>query len=41
VFGKVTEGMDVVDTLTPRDPSNIATPQPEGDRIISVEIVEG
>ena len=41
VFGIVTEGMDVVDKLTPRDPSNVATPQPEGDRIISIEIVEG
>ena len=40
VFGKVTEGMEIVDTLTPRDPSNVATPQPEGDTIISVEIVE-
>ena len=41
VFGIVTEGMDVVDKLTPRDPSNVATPQPEGDRIISIEIIEG
>jgi len=41
VFGKVTEGMEIVDKLTPRDPQNIATPQPEGDRIISVQIVEG
>src|SRR3990172_6001666 len=39
--GKVVEGMEVVDTLTPRDPQNVATPQPEGDRIISIEIVEG
>ena len=41
VFGQVTEGMDVVDTLTARDPSNIAALQPEPDRIISIEIVEG
>jgi len=41
VFGKVVEGMEVVDSLTPRDPENVATPQPEGDRIISIEIVEG
>jgi len=41
VFGKVVEGMEVVDALTPRDPENVATPQPEGDRIISVEIKEG
>jgi len=41
VFGKVVEGMEVVDSLTPRDPENVATPQPEGDRIISIEIKEG
>ena len=41
VFGKVVEGMEVVDALTPRDPDNVATPQPEGDRIISIEIIEG
>jgi peptidylprolyl isomerase len=40
VFGKVTEGMDAVDKLTPRDPSNVSTPQPEGDKIISIEIIE-
>jgi peptidylprolyl isomerase len=41
VFGKVVEGMETIDALTPRDTSNVATPQPEGDRIISIEIVEG
>ena len=41
VFGEVTEGMDVVDSLTPRDPSNIATPQPTGDTIITIVIEEG
>ena len=41
VFGKVVEGMEVVDSLTPRDTENVATPQPEGDRIISIEIKEG
>ncbi len=41
VFGKVVEGMEVVDSLTPRDPDNVATPQPEGDKIIGIEIVEG
>ena len=41
VFGMVVGGMEVVDALTPRDPQNIATPQPEGDRIISIEITEG
>jgi peptidylprolyl isomerase len=40
VFGKVVDGMDVVDSLTPRDPQNLATPQPEGDRIISITIEE-
>jgi len=41
VFGKVVKGMDVVASLRPRDPSNTATPQPEGDRIISIQIKEG
>jgi len=40
VFGKVVEGMEVIDSLTPRDPSNIATPQPPGDTIISIKIEE-
>jgi peptidylprolyl isomerase len=39
IFGEVTEGMDVVDCITPRDPS--ANPNlPPGDQIISVEIDE-
>src|SRR4030042_1887659 len=33
IFGKVVEGMEVVDSLTPRDPENIATPPPPGDTI--------
>ena len=41
VFGKVVEGMEVVDTLTARDPQNVATPQPDGDKIVSIEITEG
>src|SRR3990172_6920744 len=41
VFGKVVEGMEVVEALTPRDPENVATPQPEGDAIISIDITEG
>jgi peptidylprolyl isomerase len=41
VFGKVVEEMKVVDSLTPRDPSNIATPQPPGDTIITITIQEG
>jgi peptidylprolyl isomerase len=40
VFGKVIEGMEVVDSLTARDPSNIATPQPPGDTIIAIVIEE-
>lgn len=41
VFGKVVEGMDVVDALTPRDPANVTTPQPDvGDQIITVRIEE-
>jgi peptidyl-prolyl cis-trans isomerase B (cyclophilin B) len=38
VFGKVVEGMDVVESLTPRDPRD-ANPPP-GDVILTVEIVE-
>jgi peptidylprolyl isomerase len=41
VFGKVIEGMEAVDSLTPRDPSNIATDQPPGDAIITITIQEG
>jgi len=42
VFGQVVEGMEVVESLTPRDPANLATPQPEsGDRIITITIEEG
>jgi peptidylprolyl isomerase len=40
VFGKVVEGMEVVDSLTPRDPENIATPQPPGDTITTIVIEE-
>ena len=38
VFGTVTEGMDVVDAITPRDPAAASSP---GDRIQSVVIEEG
>lgn len=37
VFGVVTEGMDVVDAITPRDPAGAKSP---GDRIQSVVIEE-
>ena len=37
IFGTVTEGMDVVDCITPRDPASAQAP---GDAIISVEISE-
>ncbi len=40
VFGKVVEGMKVVDALTPRDPATDPT-APPGDAIISIEIEEG
>ncbi len=39
VFGKVVEGMKVVDSLTPRDPATDPT-APPGDTIISIEIKE-
>jgi peptidylprolyl isomerase len=39
VFGKVTSGMDVVQKITPRDPSK--TGQPAGDIIASIQIIEG
>ncbi len=37
VFGKVVQGMDVVDKITPRDPMKATTP---GDKIKKVEIQE-
>jgi cyclophilin family peptidyl-prolyl cis-trans isomerase/protein-disulfide isomerase len=39
VFGKLVSGMDVLQKLTPRDPST-AMDLPPGDQILSVEIVE-
>ena len=38
VFGRVTEGMDVVESITPRDP---ASARETGDKLISVTIQEG
>jgi cyclophilin family peptidyl-prolyl cis-trans isomerase len=38
-FGRVTEGMDVLESLTPRDPSTDRD-APPGDRIISIDIEE-
>ena len=38
VFGRVTEGLDVLRALTSRDPSQPG--QPPGDRILSIEINE-
>jgi len=38
IFGKVVEGMDVVEALTPRDPAQ--NPDFDGDELITVEIVE-
>jgi len=39
VFGKVTEGMDVLKTLTARDPSKNPN-APAGDKILTIEIIE-
>jgi cyclophilin family peptidyl-prolyl cis-trans isomerase len=39
IFGEVLEGMDVVESLTPRDPSQ-GGDLPAGDRIISISIQE-
>jgi len=38
VFGRVVEGLELLDALTPRDPS--AGSPPPGDTILSIEIVE-
>jgi peptidylprolyl isomerase len=40
VFGKVIEGMEVVDSLTPRDPASDPN-APPGDTIITITIQEG
>lgn len=39
VFGEVTQGMEVVDCITPRDPSRNPN-APAGDKIIAIEIQE-
>jgi peptidylprolyl isomerase len=39
IFGEVTEGMDVVDCITPRDPGRNPN-APAGDKIISITIDE-
>lgn len=39
VFGKVIKGMDILNRLTPRDPSK--GPTTPGDKIISITIAEG
>jgi len=38
-FGRVTQGMDVIQQLTPRDPDKAG--QPRGDVITSIQIIEG
>ena len=38
VFGRVTQGMDVVQKITPRDPEKATT---QGDIIASIKIIEG
>ncbi len=37
VFGKVTNGLDVLNKITPRDPSTATTP---GDKIVSITVQE-
>ena len=37
VFGRVIDGMDVVEKITPRDPATATAP---GDSIVSMEIIE-
>ena len=39
IFGKVIEGMDVVESITPRDPS-VNPDAPPGDKIESIVIEE-
>ena len=39
VFGRVASGLDVLQSLTPRDPQQPG--QPPGDRILAIDIVEG
>lgn len=39
IFGRVLRGMDVLESLTARDPASDFNP-PEGDKILGVEIVE-
>jgi peptidylprolyl isomerase len=39
IFGQVTEGMDVMDCITPRDP-NRDPGAPPGDQIITIDIAE-
>jgi len=39
IFGRVIEGMDVVEALTPRDPQENPD-APAGDQIITVDIIE-
>jgi peptidylprolyl isomerase len=38
VFGEVTEGIELLDGLTPRDPAE--NPEQDGDTILSIEIIE-
>jgi len=40
IFGQVTDGMDVVQNLAPRDPERGGTNLPPGDAILSVDIEE-
>ena len=40
IFGRVVEGMDVVESLTPRNPQENPD-APPGDRILGIDIIEG
>ncbi len=39
VFGRVIEGIDVVESLTARDPQSVGPGEP-GDRILSIKVEE-
>lgn len=40
IFGEVIEGLEVAESITPRDPATATTPLPDADRILSITIEE-
>lgn len=40
IFGQVTQGLDVVKNITPRDPQNPSADMPAGDKILGISITE-